>query len=160
MTTSRTNFRLRKCLPSDLGKILEVEKVSFPDPYDIVILSELLAVEPDGFLVAENDAGMMGYITAVSSQGEGMIYSLAVLEEYRRRGIGRALMTAELDHLSRRKVSRVYLQVSVNNQGAIALYRGFGFGEVGRIKRYYPNGDDAWTMLLNLSASTRPSTSE
>lgn len=105
--------------------------------------------------MAEDRTGLLGYITAVtSSEGDGMIYSIAVSPGSRRRGIGKALMSAELNHLSLKDAAQVHLQVSVNNAPAIALYKTFSFNEVGRIKKYYSNGDDALVMSLNLKPPT------
>jgi [ribosomal protein S18]-alanine N-acetyltransferase len=93
----------------------------------------------------------VGYVAAVASGSEAMIYSIAVSDMDRRRGIGRALMAAELNYLSKIKgISRVTLQVSVNNYAAQSLYKQFRFVETRRIRKYYPNGDDAWLMSLDI----------
>jgi ribosomal-protein-alanine N-acetyltransferase len=38
------------------------------------------------------------------------------------------------------------LEVRADNCGALALYSGHGFREVGRRRRYYPDGSDAVLM--------------
>ncbi|NVN31455.1 ribosomal-protein-alanine acetyltransferase, partial [Endobacter medicaginis] len=48
--------------------------------------------------------------------------------------------------------ARLFIEVAAGNGPAIALYRGCGFVEVGRRRRYYPDGDDALVMVLSLSA--------
>lgn len=149
-------YSIRPCRDGDLSRIVEIEKAAFPDPYDRSIFTQLLRAEPGGFLVAEGGGKVLGYVTAVSRGGDATIYSIAVSNDRRRSGIGRGLMNAELSYLSR-KAESVYLQVSVNNPAAIALYKEFSFVELGRIRRYYPNGDDALVMRRILHASP-PST--
>lgn len=143
-------FTIRPCRPEDLDHILVLEKESFPsDAFDRETFSWILSVEPGGFLVAESGERLLGYVAAVSRSGEGAIYSIAVRPGSRRKGVGIALMRAALDYLST-KVRRVYLQVSVNNGPAIALYEGLSFSKVGRLRRYYPNGDDAFLMSAEI----------
>lgn len=142
-------FSIRRCKLGDLTWIVEIEKAAFPDPYDRSTFLQLLELEPDGFLVAEGQGRLLGYVAAVARGGEAMIYSIAVAPEYRRTGVGRELMRTELGCLSK-KANSVDLQVSVKNNAAIALYKQFYFVEVGRIRGYYRNGDDAIVMRLDL----------
>ena len=141
--------RIRACRKGDLNGVLEIENETFPDPYDEEVFSMLLRSEPDGFLVAEGDGEVLGYV-AVSANYE-VIFSLAVSRHHRGEGLGRALMDAALVYL-RPRTESVSLQVRVSNSAAIRLYRRFGFKEEGRVSRYYPDGEDALVMTLDLRA--------
>jgi [ribosomal protein S18]-alanine N-acetyltransferase len=44
----------------------------------------------------------------------------------------------------------LFLEVATTNTGARALYRRTGLVEVGRRRRYYPDGSDAIVLRLNL----------
>jgi [ribosomal protein S18]-alanine N-acetyltransferase len=143
-------YIIRPCRQEDLEQILEIEREAFPDPYDRFTFTQLLRAEPGGFFVAEAEGRVLGYIAAASRAEEAMIYSIAVRSGMQRKGVGRELMQAELTYLSR-KADRVYLQVSVNNYAALALYDGFQFVRIERLRRYYSNGDDAILMSLALS---------
>ena len=128
--------------------VLQIEKISFPDPYDRDTFSYFLRSEPGGFLVVhDGDGTILGYVIASSRYGYGLVMSIAVLPDQKRRGIGSMLMQAALNYL-RSKVRQVYLQVSTTNAEAIAFYRKFSFHETGRISKYYPNGDDAVVMAI------------
>jgi [ribosomal protein S18]-alanine N-acetyltransferase len=141
--------KIRACRSEDIDEILSIEKRCFPDPYDKTTFLQLIRMEPFGFLVAESDGKVVGYVAAVVSRRRGMIYSIAVDISYRRLSIGRDLMKAELAYLS--KVGHaVYLQVDTNNASAIALYRSLAFTEISRISRYYKNGADAILMKLEM----------
>jgi ribosomal-protein-alanine N-acetyltransferase len=52
-----------------------------------------------------------------------------------------------LDALDADGVSRVYLEVSVENAPAIRLYESFGFARHRRLKDYYSEGIDGWKMV-------------
>ena len=135
-------------MEGDLDDVLEIENESFPDPYDREIFSQLLRLEPDGFLVAVDEGGVLGYVA--SSARYGLIFSLAVSSRHRGRGVGPVLMDAVLRHL-RGRTRKVSLQVRVSNVAAIGLYRRFLFREEGRVSRYYHDGEDALVMTLELT---------
>jgi [ribosomal protein S18]-alanine N-acetyltransferase len=143
--------RIRRCTDGDLDAILGIENESFSDPYDRDTFSQLLRSEPEGFLVAEgdddDDGDILGYVA--SSARYGLILSLAVSADHRREGIGTMMMDAALRYL-RGRARRVTLQVRVSNAPAISLYRRFSFREAGKVRRYYPDGEDALVMTLDL----------
>ncbi len=81
----------------------------------------------------------------------GHLISIAVLEEYRGRGIGSALLKHTIDALSTiYKVSSIFLEVRVSNIPAIRLYEKFGFKKAKIIKEYYRDGEDAYVMVLKI----------
>ncbi len=65
----------------------------------------------------------------------------------RRRGIARSLLAELIGEATSRGARSLFLEVSVLNDPASALYRGAGFAAVGRRPRYYPDGSDA--LLLS-----------
>ena len=73
--------------------------------------------------------------------------------EYRRQGVGRALMTAAVDIAREQGAHRLYTEVDVDNLGAIFLYVKLGFVESGRVNRGMtptsPHGD-RFTMVYDL----------
>ena len=75
---------------------------------------------------------------------------IAVSPRHQRRGIGDALMTALIDRAERwMQMTRLELEVYVDNEPAIALYRKHGFVEEGRMRQYaFRDGDyvDVWGM--------------
>eukprot|EP00727_Mastigamoeba_balamuthi_P013108 m51a1_g842 hypothetical protein (177) ;mRNA; r:766983-767752 len=70
------------------------------------------------------------------------IMTLAVLEPYRRYGIGTKLVKYVLDTLCQDKknhVQQVYLHVQENNKAALDFYAKFGFRVAERVENYYKN---------------------
>jgi len=141
---------LRTCRIQDLAQISKIEKASFPhDPYSMPVFLFHLMTEREGFIVATEGGTVVGYVIATGREGRGLVESIAVLPESRRKGIGEALMQAAMAHLSR--FDGAFLQVDAKDDGAIAFYQKLLFNPTGRVlKRYYPNGHDALEMARDL----------
>jgi len=136
---------LRRCKEKDLNQVLQIERICFKHPYDYFTFLYFLMKEPEGFYVAEENGCIVGYVISSVRGSKGTIISIAVILEFRRKGIGSKLMKESLDFLSKR-VDHVELQVKINNIEAISFYRKFGFEEIGLIPNYYPDGEDALVM--------------
>jgi len=77
----------------------------------------------------------------------GHIITLDILEPYRRRRIGSALMKKVEEEFHRACIRVALLEVSVNNTTAQQFYRKFGYEVSDRLKKYYPTGEDAFEMV-------------
>jgi ribosomal-protein-alanine N-acetyltransferase len=70
----------------------------------------------------------------------------------RRRGLGTALLAAAMAGARLRGAEAMFLEVAAaGNPAALGLYRGLGFVEVGRRRRYYPDGSDALVLRRDLA---------
>lgn len=99
------------------------------------------------FLVAEEAAGVAGYVIAHHAADEGEILNLGVAPRCRRRGIGRALVQAMLARLATRGVRTVFLEVRESNLAARALYQSLGFTAVGQRANYYRRPAESAVVL-------------
>ena len=79
---------------------------------------------------------------------------MAIVEEWRGRGVGRALLDAGVAWARDNGAHKVALQVWPHNERALRLYESAGFEREGHLRRHYPrkNGDlwDAVVMGLLL----------
>lgn len=139
---------IRQCRYGDVEQVATIEKVVFPvGAYSRLDFLTSLFRAGNGFLVACRGDRVVGYVIAMLEGGDGVIQSLGVLPEFRRKGIGGSLLSAALGHLSGR-CARVYLLVEAGNEGAISLYRKMLFWETGKvIRHYYRDGGDAIEMV-------------
>ncbi|WP_243634655.1 GNAT family N-acetyltransferase [Roseicella frigidaeris] len=87
-----------------------------------------------------------GFVLARAAGGEAEILTLAVRPPARRRGLGGALLAGALAGAVARGAAAMFLEVAAGNAAARALYAGQGFVEVGRRRRYYPDGSDALVL--------------
>lgn len=101
--------------------------------------------------VASNDGEPSGFLLVRAAADEAEILTLAVTPAWRRHGIAHCLMTALLDWAAAHGLTRLHLEVAEDNEAARALYRGCGFGPVGRRADYYGAGRDALLLARPLS---------
>ena len=130
---------------SDLNRLLEVERHSFPkSAYDASTFIALHYLHPETFLVhvdpSDPGGGLSGYIVF---SPDGHVISMAVLPEFRRRGIGRDLLQKAMAYPG---IKTVRVEVRRSNRGAQAFYLKTGFRMTGRIPGYYED-EDALVMI-------------
>ena len=89
-------------------------------------ISKFLARNPDTCLVAEDD-GIAGVIMAGSDGRRAYIYHTSVSPERQHRGIGSALVKAELEALRRAGISKCALVVFGRNAAGNAFWEKQGF---------------------------------
>ena len=156
----KEGFVVRKATIKDLDRIIYINRVSLPENYTRYFFVEHLNKWPNAFFVAEVNGEVVGYVMSRVELGwghtklglvkKGHIVSLAVLEGYRRRGIGTALMRASIEGLRNYGAKEVYLEVRVSNTPAIKLYEKLGFVKKKIIPSYYLDGEDAYLMVKSL----------
>jgi peptide alpha-N-acetyltransferase len=73
---------------------------------------------------------------------------LAVTKEYRRLGIGRALLTRVIRRMRNKGCTSITLETETSNTNALALYEKLGFIKEELLVRYYLNLGDAYRMKL------------
>jgi len=84
------------------------------------------------------EESLQGYAIVARLPFEAELQAIGVLPEWRRSGVGFALMEAVLATAQGWSSERLLLEVRVGNLSAIELYRRTGFSEDGRRKGYYP----------------------
>ena len=130
---------IRKMNFGDVSAIAELEKVCFSDPWSENSIASEVENPLSYWLVAEVDGVVAGYVGSQTVLDASDMMNLAVSPDYRRQGIGQALVKALVEHLQQNKVIALLLEVRVSNTPAIALYESLGFEQVGRRPRYYHN---------------------
>ncbi len=84
---------------------------------------------------------------------EAHLVSIATRDEYRGQGIGERLLISVIELAAKLSASIIALEARVSNKGAQALYKKYGFREVGIRRAYYSDdGEDAVLMEVNTIA--------
>ncbi len=164
--SEQPRFRLRPLRSADFDRVLELERILFgAGAWTYGMLADELAGLGRWYVVAElagpeamrYGAGrrpVIGYAGLWFDGDVAQVMTIGVDPEYQRLGVGRELLRALVDRSRQLGASAVLLEVRVDNEPALALYRAFGFEQIGRRRRYYqPEDKDAYTMRLDLSAS-------
>ncbi|MDI6902698.1 MAG: ribosomal protein S18-alanine N-acetyltransferase [Methanocellales archaeon] len=137
---------IRKFMPRDFQQILSIEEESFRE-HDPFLYMKLYETSSDGFLVAEKDGIVMGFVVGMLiSESEGRIFSIAVSKKHRRSGVATLLVKELLDAFRRNGVTSVRLEVRKSNLIAQKLYQKLGFEMVGVAPKYYSDGESALIM--------------
>ena len=143
--------RIRDVKSNDMQAILTIEYKCFKDPYPLSLLNRLHAMHPDGFLVAEVDGKIVGYLIGVLRWGTtGHILAIATDPSYQRQGIASALMDNIISRLRAKGAKLVRLEVRKSNAGAQQFYLKLGFRQRGEVPYYYEDGEVAMTMDYKL----------
>jgi ribosomal-protein-alanine N-acetyltransferase len=143
---------VREAVQADLLAVYRIETESFPQPWPFGAFERYVG-EP-GFLVADTDEGVAGFVVADTVPNHarplGHVKDLAVHPERRGEGIGSQLLERALGVLAVGGASSVKLEVRESNDGARSLYDEFGFEHRQTIPGYYDNGEDAHVMVVDL----------
>jgi len=148
-------FAVRSALPSDAGRVLDLAAAiatrepqwNVPEPGEVTLAAQAIeaairraAAAPNAMhLVAEADGALVGWLTLDGERHAKLRHTaelgMGVAPEWRRQGVGRALLEA-MGREARREgaLRRVTLSVFASNLPAIGLYRACGF-EVEGIQR-------------------------
>lgn len=97
---------------------------------------------------ADGECLAYAYVRCLLDEGE--LYRIAVLPEYRRRGLARALLDRLGDLALTHQVAQLFLEVSILNQAALAFYEAYGWVQTGQRKNYYGPEDHGVLMKLDL----------
>lgn len=161
MVLARYGYILRKFNPNDLESVIYINRTCLPENYSPSFFLEIYQNCPEGFIVAEIENKIVGYIMCRLEFGfsefkrlklvrKGHIVSIAILPEFRRKGIATKLITEVLKFLNESKINECFLEVRVTNEPAIRLYKKLGFNIVRVIPGYYLDGTDAYVMAIDL----------
>ena len=142
---------IRRMKLADCPAVHAIEYSVFPTPWTLKDFEKEMTVNSCArYLVAEADGKIVGFAGAWMILDESHMTNIAVLPEYRGRGIGRRLMEALLQYASNLGVSYMTLEVRAGNEKAQALYRSLGFVKAAVRKKYYEdNGEDALLMVTD-----------
>ncbi|MCD6280683.1 MAG: ribosomal protein S18-alanine N-acetyltransferase [Deltaproteobacteria bacterium] len=134
---------------SDFSDMMEIERLSFPEPWDI---DTFLATYTDPrckVLSARVDDAVVGYCLATDMRDILHVLNLAVHPGFRRRGIAKKLVGEMVSYARSTAKKAVLLEVRVNNLAARSLYTSMGFRHVCTWKGYYTDtGEDASVMIM------------
>ena len=140
---------------ADVPHVARMEDEAFTTPWKEETFQSLLERPGVELWVADLEGEVAAYAILWCILDEGELANIAVRDDLRGRGIGSDLLDWMLGVAARSGVRTVYLEVRESNEGALRLYGGRGFEEVGVRKQYYDRPrEDARVLKFVLRAGT------
>lgn len=142
-------FTLRRARLDDIAALLQIEASCFQvDRISKRSFKRFLSQNIGDFSVAVVQEQVVGYSIVLYRQATNLarLYSMAVAAEFRRRGIGKALLAAAEHDADQRHCLFLRLEVQVDNQAALALYHQAGYYDMDIRAEYYEDATDALVL--------------
>lgn len=159
MRPAVNDISITRMTEHDLLEVVEIEETTGLSRWGwAAYYAELQGVNRELMLIARvarapiiEHQRIAGYIVARESAGELHINNVAVRDQFRRRGVGSALLRRIIDAARRLRVEVAFLEVRTSNHAAQALYEKHGFKAIARRADYYSDPrEDAVVMSLVL----------
>ena len=119
--------------------LARAEAVCFSEPWSASAIEEFLSQPYNHVLAALVNGVFAGYITYTRIADEIQIANVAVLPEFRRKGLADGLLCRLAQSAKRNGVTKTGLEVRVSNLPARNLYEKNGFEAVGSRRNFYKN---------------------
>lgn len=152
------SYLIREALHTDLDQIMVLENSCFgSDAWDPDTMHSELVAKHTHYLVAvstDDSQQLLGYagISKIPGNEQADIQTIAVSEQSRGQGIGKALMLRLLQQARAEQTEEMFLEVRADNPAAQKLYLDLGFEHIDTRKRYYqPDDVDALVMRLQFA---------
>jgi ribosomal-protein-alanine N-acetyltransferase len=123
---------------ADVDEVHALEQSVFPHPWSRANFLDSLASGYDGWVLREQGGALAGYFLLMYAVDEAHLLDVALAAPRQRAGLGRYLLDRATARARQQGMESVLLEVRPSNQRALAVYRAYGFTEIGRRKAYYP----------------------
>ena len=151
----KPKFALSPMAGGDAAAVAAIHKTGFAHSWSAREIADMLAAPANfGDVAATADRKKIGgFILSSLAADEAEVLAIAVDPRYRGQGLGKMLMRRNLARAKAAGAAAMFLEVDKSNAAAIALYRAFGFQNVGERKGYYrrPDGGSATALIMRAS---------
>ncbi|MBQ6559393.1 MAG: tRNA (adenosine(37)-N6)-threonylcarbamoyltransferase complex transferase subunit TsaD [Erysipelotrichaceae bacterium] len=135
----------------DLDEIVIIENEAFTKPWDRdYFIHEIDENEFSELYVYRVDNEIIGYVDLWYMFENCDLTKIAIKRDFRHHGYGNRLLNEAMKIAKDKGSEFMHLEVDVNNEDAIRLYRKNHFEVVRTREKYYENQDDAYDMVCGL----------
>lgn len=146
---------VRRAEPRDVSELYALEQKLFSiENYPLSRGSIAYHVRNNLLYIAEIDGDIAGYILVLIKRKNAKLYSIGISEAYRGKKVAQKMLGLISKELLSLGFKSLLLEVRIDNNAAMALYRKVGFNVVKRLKAFYRDGCDAYLMELNYAGET------
>jgi ribosomal-protein-alanine N-acetyltransferase len=122
---------------ADLEEVIQLEERAFTSPWTRNMYLRELEKGEGCYIICRCDGILLGYGGVLVIMDEAHVMTLAVGEDYRRRGMAMCMLLELMSRAESKGARFLTLEVRKSNQAAIALYSRAGFQIMGERKHYY-----------------------
>lgn len=138
---------IRWMIRRDMPEVLAIEKKSFEFPWSEDDFLRCLRQRNCIGMVAEIDGKVAGFIIYELHKNRLHILNFAIDPEFRRRGIGSAMVQKLLSKLSHQRRNQILLEVRETNLPAQLFFKKHNFRAISTLKDFYEDTtEDAYLM--------------
>lgn len=142
---------LRVANRNDSAQMAEIEKKCFSEPWSEDAFKDALKNEDYLYVVALNENIIVGMAGIIISADGGYVTNVAVLPEYRNKGIAFKILEELMIQGINKGVCSYMLEVRESNTSAIKLYEKIGFVNVGKRPGMYEHPhEDAYVFTKDI----------
>jgi len=131
----------------DLDEVTRIEKICFSIPWSKELLADELLNKMAYYQCATIDGNVVGYMGMWKICDEGHITNVAVLPEYRNKGIASKLISKMIEICKCSEIYNITLEARESNLEAIKLYEKFGFESAGKRPNYYQKPTESAVIM-------------
>jgi [ribosomal protein S18]-alanine N-acetyltransferase len=144
-------LRIEQTGPSSAALMAQVHAECFQPFWSEREIAAMLHMKTTlGFLMRQGDrpVGMALLRLAID---EAEVLTIGIIPDLRGKGAGARLLARGERDVAQSGARRLFLEVSVENAPARALYQRLGYSQIGRRRGYYGDGSDALVLEKALS---------
>ena len=145
--SSSPDIIIRPASAKDSDILVGIHRESFPNYWNVQDFNDFFAV-PGTYAFTANAPEPVGMVVLRAQFEQADIITIAILPEWRRRGIARSLLEKVLAEAAKLGAKQLFIDVEEGNIAGLALYQAFGFKQISRRKLYYRQKDGSFTDAL------------
>ena len=156
-------YKIREFKEADLDNVIHINRMCLPENYPSFFFMSIFYKFPKSFKVAvvNSENTTCGYCMWRVEKGlsnfalrwtkKAHLVSIAVLEPFRKLGIGESLLLKGMQSMKEEyNAPEFILEVRLSNTAAIAMYEKHGYKKIKSLNAYYRDGEDAFMMALRI----------
>lgn len=150
----RLCVHIRWMIRRDMPEVLGIENQSFEFPWSEEDFIRCLRQRNCIGMVAEYDEHVVGCMIYELHKNRLHILNFAVHPDFRRRGIGQAMVEKLVGKLTHQRRNRILLEIRETNLDAQLFFRDCGFRAISVLRDFYDDTtEDAYLMQFRYRAS-------
>ena len=140
---------IRTFEPEDTFSVIKLASQTLTEKYNPSLFAYFYETNPDGFIVANLNHKIIGFLIGIKiNDQKTKILMISVSPQHQKQKIGTKLLEEFIKRTQKEEINTIELEVRIDNHKAIQFYEKYGFRKIIKIKEFYQDNKDAYTMQL------------